>query len=158
MSACTHARLHLHDDGTVSHLVLRVGDQVGVAAVAEVVGAARRVEDQVPVRPAGRPVQQVLEDVHADVLGALRRGGGRHVRVGFACVELGRSKVGLCIAPRRVAWRRARLPPLGGLLPEHDAGAVARLGREQELVRRDGVRVVQVVHVETAVPAHQTEP
>ena len=62
-----------------------------------------------------------------------------------------------------VAWprgcvrgRSACLPPLGGLRPVDDARAVARLGGEQELVRRDGVRVVEVVHVEAAVPAHHT--
>mmetsp|Transcript_2908 Transcript_2908/g.9534 ORF Transcript_2908/g.9534 Transcript_2908/m.9534 type:complete len:658 (+) Transcript_2908:183-2156(+) len=108
----------LHHDRVARLLLLvRVGDEVGVASVAEVVRAAGGVEDQVPVDPADRPVEQVLQDVHPEVLGPL--------------------------------------PPLGGRLRlVDDSGAVARLGGEQELVRRERVRPVEVVCVEPSVPVH----
>ena len=116
-AACGESEGLHHDRVARLLLLVRVGDEVGVASVAEVVRAAGGVEDQVPVDPADRPVEQVLQDVHPEVLGPL--------------------------------------PPLGGRLRlVDDSGAVARLGGEQELVRRERVRPVEVVCVEPSVPVH----
>ena len=76
-----------------------------------------------------------------------------------------RELFGLCCNPEVVGWGEAAprthaqvlgtVPPLfgvGGLV--HDAGAVARLSREQKLFGGDVVGVVEVVRVEAAVPMH----
>ena len=62
-------------------LLLWIGDDVGVAAITKVVGAAGDVEDQIPVDPAYRPVEEVLEDIHTQVLSTLPPLVGVHVPI-----------------------------------------------------------------------------